>query len=178
MVTIASSTGRKKNRNGVMSFTKWKQEAVEKLLSDEKLMKLLYYEESDCLEKPNLSEEQKESLVHSQIYTYRYVEELSQNKRSYISMGMSNFVPQESFRHFSDDYLQGYIYFYILVDRSIIQTDTGCRNDLILSRVYELFQEKRMFGMGELRMEACVELWEQQIGYGGYTVGFRIVDFK
>jgi len=27
-------------------------------------------------------------------------------------------------------------------------------------------------------MEACVELWEQQSGYGGYTVGFRIVDFK
>lgn len=93
-------------------------------------------------------------------------------------MGFSNFVPQEGFRQFSDDYIQGYFYMYILVDRSIIETDTGCRNDLIAGRVYELFQEKRIFGMGETRMEACIEIREQSSGYMGYTLGFKVVDLK
>lgn len=178
MVVDAKKSVRKKTRHGVINFTKWKQEAIERLLSDDELMKLMYYESPSCLNEKSLTQDERDSLVHNQIYPYRYIDNIATTKKSYISMGMSNFVPQEGFRQFSDDYLQGYFYFYILVDRSIINTDTGCRNDLILSRVYELFQEKRIFGIGELRMEICTEFWEQQSGYGGYSVAFKIVDFK
>ena len=178
MVTMASKEPRKKPRNGILGFTKWKQQAIEELLKDDILMKLLKYGTSDCLSKPSLSQDERESLVHDQIYDYSFVDHISEKKKSYISMGFSNFVPQEGFRQFSDDYIQGYFYIYILVDRSIIETDTGCRNDLIAGRVYELFQEKRIFGMGETRMEACTEIREQSSGYMGYTRGFKVVDLK
>ena len=178
MVTMASKEPRKKPRNGILGFTKWKQQAIEELLKDDILMKLLKYGTSDCLSKPSLSQDERESLVHDQIYDYSFVDHISEKKKSYISMGFSNFVPQEGFRQFSDDYIQGYFYMYILVDRSIIETDTGCRNALIAGRAYELFQEKRIFGMGETRMEACIEIREQSSGYMGYTLGFKVVDLK
>lgn len=168
----------RKPRQGILNFTKWKQEAISKLLEDDELMKLMAYATSDCLRKSNLTQDQREALVNTQIYPYKFIDNISEKKKSYISMGMSNFVPQEGFRQFSDDYLQGYFYFYILVDRSIINTDTGCRTDLIASRVYDIFQEKKIFGMGEARMEGCVELWQQTNDYGGYTLAFRVVDMK
>lgn len=178
MVVIANKGPRKKPRQGVTNFTKWKQEAIQMLLEDDELMKLLCYSTEDCLAKPAPTEDEREALIYKQIYPYRFIDEISENKMSYISMGMSNFVPQEGFRQFSDDYIQGYFYFHILVDRSIIKTDTGCRNDLILSRVYDIFQEKRVIGMGECRMETMLELWQQNGSYGGYTIGFRVVDLK
>lgn len=178
MVTVANRGPRKKTRQGLLNFTKWKQEAIAKLLTDDELMKLLYYSTPDCLRQKSLTEDQRHSLLDKQIYPYRYIDQIAEKKKSYISMGMSNFVPQEGFRQFSDDYIQGYFYFFVLVDRSIINTDTGCRTDLVASRIYELFQEQKVFGMGEARLEACTELWEQNNDFGGYTLGFRVVDMK
>ena len=65
MVTMASKEPRKKPRNGILGFTKWKQQAIEELLKDDILMKLLKYGTSDCLSKPSLSQDERESLVHN-----------------------------------------------------------------------------------------------------------------
>lgn len=178
MVVEATRMPRKKKRNGLLNFTKWKQEAIAKLLEDDELMKLMFYSTPDCLSKKQVSDDDREGLVYSQIYPFKFVDQIVDKKKSYISMGMSNFVPQEGFRQFSDDYIQGYFYFYILVDRDIINTNTGCRTDLIAARVYEIFQEQKVFGMGEARLEACVELWQQNNDFGGYSLGFRVVDMK
>ncbi|WP_461199368.1 hypothetical protein [Enterococcus sp. N249-2] len=178
MVVEASRSPRRKKRNGIMNFTKWKQEAVSRLLEDDELMKLLYYSTEDCLAKKDVPMEVRESLLNTQIFEYRYIDQIADKKKSYISMGLANFVPQEGFRQFSDDYIQGYFYFYILVDRGIINTATGCRTDLIAGRIYEIFQEQKVFGIGEARLESLVELWQQSNDFGGYTLGFRVVDMK
>lgn len=178
MVVDARRAPRKKYKNGVANFTKWKQEAIAKLLEDDILMKLMYYSTEDCLNKPNVPQEERDGLVYKQIYPYRFSDDIAEKKNSYISMGMSNFVPQEGFRQFSDDYMQGYFYFYVLVDRGIMRTNTGVRADLIADRIYQLFQGQSVFGMGEARLEAMVENWQQQNDFGGYTIGFRVVDIK
>lgn len=179
MAVIANREQRDKNRGGVVEFTKWKQDVLGILINDDELSKLLKYNQPDCLSMPSLTEDEKDDLIDTHVFGYRYIPEVAENQSSYISLGLSNFVPQEGFRQFSDDYVQGYLYFYILVDTAIMTTDTGYRNDLILGRVYELFQEKKgIIGMGELRMEACTELWQQSNKFGGYTLGFRIVSMK
>lgn len=176
-----SSNGKSRVRNykrGVMKFTEWKQKAIDMIISDEKLTKLLKYDTPDALFKPVVSTEEAEALVNKRVFGYRYNAETVKETISFIGMGLANFVPQEGFRQFSDDYIMGYMYFYILVDTEIMQTETGYRQDLILDRIYEIFSDSNGFGMGTLRLETCLELWQHNNKFGGYTVGFRIVEMK
>lgn len=178
-MVVASREGRKKKQNGVSGFTEWKQEVMRLLINDNELSKLLTYRTEDCLSKPNLTDDEKEDLINSSVYGYRYIPDVAEDQKAYVSLSLSNFVPQEGFRQFSDDYVHGYLFFYILVDTAIINTDEGYRNDLILARIYDIFQgRKNVIGMGELRMEACNELWQHSNKFGGYTLGFRLTDMK
>ena len=163
---------------GIMKITDWKQRAIELLIQDEELCKLLKYDTEDALSKPNLTEDEKLELIDSRIFGYRYNPKPVDEQGSFVSMAISNWVPQESFRQFSDDYIMGDLYFYILVDVQILKTDTGYRHDLILARIYDIFQESRFFGMGELKLEVCLDLWQQNNNFGGYTVGFKITEVK
>lgn len=172
------SNRRHNHKRGVMKFTEWKQKAMDMMIADEKLVKLLKYDTEDALFKPNVSKEEAEKLINSRIFGYRYNAETVKETISFIGMGLANFVPQEGFRQFSDDYIMGYMYFYILVDTEIMRTETGYRQDLILDRIYEIFIESRGFGMGELKLETCLELWQHNNKFGGYTVGFRVVEMK
>lgn len=151
---------------------------MNKLIDDEEICKLIHYTTPDCLDLPNVSEEEKYELINSNIYGYRYIPNTAEKSESWISMSISGFVPQEGYRQFSDDYLMGYIYFYILVDTAIMSTDTGYRQDLIASRINSIFQGDRELGIGEIRLEHMVENWEHNNKFGGYILGYRTVDFK
>lgn len=172
------TTRPKKHKHGIMHFSDWKQKAIEMMVGDDVLTKLLKYDTADALQRPSLSEDEAFELVNEHIFGYRYNPKSVSTTGSFIGMGLSNFVPQEGFRQFSDDYIMGYLYLYILVDTEIMITDTGYRQDLILDRIYELFQECRGFGMGETRLETCLELWQHNNKFGGYSAGFRIVEMK
>lgn len=148
------------------------------MAEDEDLAKLLIHQTPDCLNKKAPSEDQRYDLINSQIFGYRFVPEIAEDAKSWISLSMSNFVPEESFRHFSDVYMMGNIYFYILVDTSIMETETGYRQDLILARIYELFNYRKDLGIGVLRMEQMIENWEHNNKFGGYTIGFQTVEFR
>lgn len=166
------------NNNTIKNITKWKQYILEKIIEDDELCKLLTYNSEDCLDLPAPTGEARHMLINNQVYGYRYIPTVAKEANSWISMSISNFVPQESFRQFSDDYLMGFLYFYILVDTAIMSTDTGYRQDLIASRIYEIFQGEKTFGVGEARMETMIENWEHNNKFGGYTLGFKVVEFK
>ena len=99
------------NSNSIASLTKWKQRILGMMIEDEELVKLLYYNTPDCLDKPTVSEDKRNALINSQVYGYRFNPMVVEVAKSWISLSMSNFVPQEGFRQFSDDYLMGFIYF-------------------------------------------------------------------
>lgn len=164
-----------KIRNGLFDTTKWKQTVIDELLKDDELMKLLKYNTPDCLSQANLTEEERFELVDTHIFGYRYVPDPVQEKGSFVSMGIGNFVPQEGYRQFSDDYLMGFFYFYVLVDNSIFRIDNGWRQDAIMERIYNIFQKSRFVGIGEMRLESQLENWQHNNKFGGYTIGFRIV---
>lgn len=169
---------KRENNNSIKNITKWKQSILEKIVEDEELSKLLFYNTPNALSLPKPTSEQRESLVNSNVMGYRFIPKVAEKAESWISISTSRFVPQEGFRQFSDDYLMGFIFFYILVDTAIMETETGYRQDLIAERIHSLFQESRDFGIGELRLESFVENWEHNNKLGGYTMGFRTVDFK
>lgn len=151
---------------------------MKKIVEDDEMAKLLVYQTPDCLSKPVPSEEERYGLINKQVTGHRFTKEIVSESKSWISLSMSNFVPEESFRHFSDSYLMGNIYFYILVDSGIMDTETGYRQDLILARLYDLFDESVDLGIGRLKLSTMIENWEHGNKLGGYTLGFKTVDFK
>lgn len=164
--------------SSLMRITDWKQKIMENLCMDDELSKLLEYNSTDALSRKPLNENQKLDLVNKNIFGIRYVPEVVEEQKSFISLGLSGFVPQESFRQFSERYVMGYIYFYILCDTQIMQIDEGYRQDLILARVYDLFQDKDYFGVGKIQEGNMTELWEQNNKLGGYVLMFKVTDFK
>ena len=73
---------------GLSNFTKWKQEAISRLILNENLMKLMYYNTPDALSKPTPTEEQISRMVSpgkdQQIFQYRYAGNLATRQTSYI----------------------------------------------------------------------------------------------
>lgn len=151
---------------------------MDRLLSSDDLCKLLKYPTADALQRPNLTEDEKYELIDTQIFGYRFVPQAVDTKKSFISLGMGGFVPQESFRQFSMQYIMGVVYFYILIDVDIMKTDNGYRNDLLLAEVNKLFQASTFMGIGETKLFQMDELWQQSNKFGGYQVGYEVDDLR
>lgn len=169
---------------GLGNFTKWKQSVVQELIKDQILLKLVYYNTPDALEKPDLTQEQINELITynptnntQRIFQYRHISDLAIGKTSYISMDFAYFKPYEGFRLFSEKYILGLMYIYILSDKDIFETNYGIRQDLLLDRVYKILDGTRnIIGIGELKMETQLPLYADNNSFGGYSIGFKVSD--
>ena len=168
---------------GLSNFTKWKQEAISRLVLNENLMKLMYYNTPDALSKPTPTEEQISRMVSpgkdQQIFQYRYVGNLATRQTSYISMELAYFKPLEEYRLFSEQYVSGLFYIYILSDIEIMEVNQGIRTDLILKEVYRSLDGlDSLIGMGKLGVETQLPLWVDNNSFGGYSIGFKVSDLR
>ena len=168
---------------GLSNFTKWKQEAISRLVLNENLMKLMYYNTPDALSKPTPTEEQISRMVSpgkdQQIFQYRYVGNLATRQTSYISMELAYFKPLEEYRLFSEQYVSGLFYIYILSDIEVMEVNQGIRTDLILKEVYRSLDGlDSLIGMGKLGVETQLPLWVDNNSFGGYSIGFKVSDLK
>lgn len=172
-----------KHVSSIMKISEWKQQMMETLAMDDELAKLLYYDSSDALSRPDLTEEQKYSLVtedsgHRRIYPTRYKPGVVMDQESFIGMAISNFSFPEIHYHVTSDFVMGYLYFFVLVDNKIMDIDEGQRQDRILARIYDLFSDSRKYGIGTVKVGGLSELWEQNNKFGGYQLMMRVYDFK
>lgn len=175
--------GQGMNLLGLSNFTKWKQEAISRLVLNENLMKLMYYNTPDALSKPTPTEEQISRMVSpgkdQQIFQYRYVGNLATRQTSYISMELAYFKPLEEYRLFSEQYVSGLFYIYILSDIEIMEVNQGIRTDLILKEVYRSLDGlDSLIGMGKLGVETQLPLWVDNNSFGGYSIGFKVSDLR
>ena len=172
-----------KHVSSVMKISEWKQQMMETMAMDDDLAKLLYYDSSDALSRPDLTEEQKYELVTEgeekrRIYPTRYQPGVVMDQQSFIGMAISNFSFPEIHYHVDSDFVMGYLYFFILVDNKIMDIDEGQRQDQILARIYDLFSDSRRYGIGTVKIGQLSELWEQNNKFGGYQLMMRVYDFK
>lgn len=163
----------------------WKQRMLEKIVMDDDVSKLLWYNTADALSREDLTDDQKYQLATAgdsrrRVYPTRYRPDVVSDQQSFIGLGISGFTPQEAFapyRTVADRYVMGYLYFYILVDDSIMDCDEGQRQDLLLQRIYDLFQDSSDFGMGRISVGNLTEAWEQNNKFGGYVLMMKVIDF-
>ena len=64
---------RLQEENNFLAIPKDWKKIVEKILTNEKFLKLLYYKSKDALKLPNLSEAEKERLINKNILSHPYI---------------------------------------------------------------------------------------------------------
>lgn len=166
------------NSVALKQFSSWKQKIIEEMLKDDELMKLISYPIPDFVNQPEVTEDERFALVNKRIYPYRFIDRIEGERQSFISMEFAHWQPFEGFRIFSEKFAHGYVYFYMLSDVGIMDTNYGVRQDLILARIYDIFEGYRGLGVGEMKQESQLPLWPDNNSYGGYTLGFRVVEYK
>lgn len=156
----------------------YKMEVLNRIIESDKLSKLIAIDKSDVLFNDNLSDSEKYSLLYERVYPYRFVPEATSKASTYLTLGISGFTHLREGIKTYDDYQRGLIYFYIFTHNSLMKTDSGVRQDLILSEIDKLFEGTRGLGMGELKLNGLNELWMHNNKFGGYAVNYAVTDLK
>lgn len=89
------------NKSSFLSTDKDLALIIDKILGNQKLLKLLYYSQKDCLEAPNLTATQKLSLIDKQIRIVPKLD-ISSECPNFIIITMDNFRPNETNPEFRD----------------------------------------------------------------------------
>jgi len=127
---------------------------VKKILEDDKLKKLLFYNTKDCLSKPNLTEEETFSLIGKQVRIVPKVEFEDENL-TYLILSFDNFSPNMTNPHYRDNIL------IIDILCNFDQWDLGdfkLRPYQIASRLDVKLNEQHLTGIGTLQFLGMSEL--------------------
>ena len=119
-----------------------------KLLTNDKLCKMLYYSQSDCLKAKDLTMKEKQTLINKQIRIIPKIDIL-QDCPNYIIIGMDNFTPNDNNPEFRD---------------CTINFDILCHPDhwnlgnfqlrpyKIAGEIDSMFNEQKLTGIGTLQL--------------------------
>lgn len=151
-------------------------EVLNRCLEDKDLAKILYYDTPDALFREDVKDPY--SLLYQRVFPYRFVPNPVEVQGTFLTIGASGFRRhQEAFKVY-DDYQSCEIYFYFFTHVDLMRTDSGVRQDIMLSHISSLFDGTTGLGMGELKLRYANELWIHNNKFGGYSIGFTITDFK
>jgi hypothetical protein len=78
---------------------------VDKMLKNNRLKKMLYYTTKDCLDKPNLTEDQSLSLINKNIKNVPKLV-VDKNVLNYIIVNFDNFTPNAKNPEFRDNVVE------------------------------------------------------------------------
>lgn len=124
------------------------------MLSDDKLLKLLYYTQPDCLKGPDLTPEQKLSLLNHQIRIIPKVD-IEQDCPNFIIIYFSDFEPNMKNPQFMDCKVR----FNILCHPDHWNLGNfKLRPYKIAGELQKLFNNKKMTGIGTMQFESADNL--------------------
>lgn len=149
------------------------ERVFDKILTNPRLLKLLYYSESDCLSKPNLNAQQKLSLIHKQL---KIVPKIDVGKECpiYIIVRLGNFVRNLK----NPEFRNCDLVFQILCHPDHWSLgDFKLRPYTIAGEIDAMFNNSKMVGIGTLQFVDCSDLLmnEQLIGL---SLTYRSVQSK
>lgn len=125
-------------------LNKHKEEFIRILMSDQILLKFLYYKDnsSDILSKPDLTVREKAMLKSKNIFEYRKLPtENNTEVDTYLSMefGMNRYQNKDGNKYFT----QPTIYVYTVANNQLDDTSNGSRIYAIEDRLVELFHYEK-----------------------------------
>lgn len=158
------------NKSSFLSVQNDLNRIVNKMLKNEKLKKLLFYEIPDCLKQPYLTQEQTLGLVNKNI---RIVPKVPVDKEAlnYIIITMDNFITNDTNPQFRDCFID----FDVMCH--IDQWNLGnyqLRPFLIMGEIDGMFNNSKLTGIGTLQFEYCKQMIINN-KISGYTMRFAAI---
>lgn len=150
-------------------ISKHKLTIMRKLLSDDNLVKAVYHNTTDFLEKPTVDVSQ---LVYRNIFPYRYVPTTTEEARTYITMSVT-------YRKSGSYFKVGNITVFVFTNQNLMQTDYEgvLRIDYIISRIDTIMNKSNSFGIGKLELDMVDELLVEG-KMPGMVIRYRTVDVQ
>lgn len=140
------------NRSSFLSVQNDLRLIVEKMLRCDRLTRLLYYTDKDCLKKPKLNQEQIYSLVNKEIQIVPWIPiDKDRDMKSFVVITMDNFMAGNN-----PEFRDCTISFDIISHIDLWNLgDYQLRPILIAGEIDNLFNKKRLTGIGTLEFVAC-----------------------
>lgn len=125
-----------------------------KILENQRLCKLLYYTDRDCLNKPDLTTEQKTSLVNKNLLVVPKID-ISINCPNYIVISIGNFSSNDM----NPEFLDCEVSFDILCHANHWNLGNfALRPYKIAGEIDSMFNKKKLTGIGTLQLMGTEDL--------------------
>lgn len=144
---------------------------AEKILSNEKLLKLIYHNQQDALGRNTLTEEEKQSLVNKNILSYPYIP-TDDDVNNYIQILFDNFVPNDS----NPQYVDNMVIISIFCHReNWILENWQLRLYMIANEIMNLLNGKKLTGIGKAQFVGGVSIVPSK-DIIGLTLNFMVIN--
>lgn len=147
---------------------------VNKIVEDDDICKLLVYTDKTPLNHPPLSEEEKMDLINNRILVVPKAPELDDVKGSYIIVLYDSFTINPANTEFKDVNL---LFIVVCPPEDWIVNGDSLRPYLIMSRIDELFNGKKLANIGTLKFVRA-ERFVLNSQLSGYAMSYSSFEFN
>lgn len=143
---------------------------VRDMLANDRLKKLLFYEDKNCLKLPSLTQEQTLSLIDNQIMICPKIE-IDKSMFSYVSITFDDFIPNATNPQYRDNTI---IFDIICHLNSWNLGDFQLRPYRIAGELDSMFDKKHIFGIGELSFVGAKQIMIND-EFGGVSLIYYVI---
>lgn len=143
----------------------------DKILDDQKLLKLLFYPDKNCLSQPDLTGAQKISMIEKQIRITPRIKIDTEDCPIYLIILFNHFIPNDTNPEFQDNIIR----FYVLCDPdSWTLNNFQLRPIKIMGEIHKLLHKQKLSGIGVTLFDhASLLTMDKQIV--GYEMEFFVI---
>ncbi|MGG1663091.1 hypothetical protein [Brevibacillus sp. NRS-1366] len=138
------------------------------LMDSQELCKLLQYPSYDPLSEPDI--EDTSELLFNKIHPYPRVPDVIATATSNLNVIFDSFTLGDV-----NNIKEGLLKFTILVHNDLWRTNGALRPFLIMSKIDNIFNEKRIVGLKKLKFERANFIWANE-NFSGYQVSYKMVN--
>lgn len=147
---------------------------IEKILSNQKILKLLKYTDSDPLKHPDLTQDEIDEMLHKNVLIVPKIPDDTDEKTCYLVVILNTYDVAPS----NQDFKSATVRFDVIcpMDRWIINAKT-LRPYLIMSEIDTMFNEKAIAGIGNLSFDRVRPLTVSSL-LAGYSMIYGHYEFN
>jgi len=150
--------------SGLDELFSYKNQVMEDLLTDEQIRRLLSDNSADIAT--------PESLIYSQVFPYEYVPDTVETAKTFICCEVDITSTDNK------TFLRPTIYIWVFTHKSKVRVpEGGIRVDKLTSRISELLNGSRLYGLGEMELSSA-RRFSPITNYQGRTLTFKTKDFN
>lgn len=149
---------------------------AQKILENEKLCKLIYYNNNDPLHSPALNDEQKSELFDKLIAITPHLPTIEE-QRSALMIRFDNFIMNETNPHYMDNTLLIDVICHKDLWKIKGKYFTTLRPYAIAHELYKMFHDRKMEGIGKCNFIAAeLLILGNDTDYSGIALSFQIIN--